>query len=103
MKRKEKTVVGIAWYRLEQWADLKEFCEDRYDMDATYDIWRKGAEKAMNDLRRDGQEVEIVDFDLDKFKTWCLANQKRPVAASRSEFTVLMLRDAHTQGSPVGQ
>ena len=95
MKRKDRTVVGIAWYRRQQWSALKEFCEDREAMDPAYGIWKRGAEKAMRDLRSDGQEVEQVDFDLEEFKLWCSANRKRPIAPSRSEFASLKLRDAH--------
>lgn len=94
-KQKQKAVVGIAWYRAEQWLALKDFCDDRERMDPTYQTWRSGAEKAMRDLRGEGQQVEVVDFDLEEFKVWCSANGKRPIAASRSEFATLKLRDAH--------
>ena len=94
-KQTEKVVVGIAWYRPEQWLALKDFCDDRGKMDPTYETWRRGAEKAMRDLRTKGERVEAVDFDLEEFKIWCSANRKRPIAASRSEFASLKLRDAH--------
>lgn len=42
-----------------------------------------------------GQELVAVDFDLEEFKAWCLANGKKRVAASRSEFTVNKLRETH--------
>ena len=93
MKGKERVLVGIAWYRPEQWLALKEFSEDREKMDPTYEIWRRGAQKAMRGLRKEGQEVERVDFDLVEFKVWCSANRKRPVATSRS--ASLKLRNAH--------
>ena len=60
-----------------------------------HDEWKRGATKALGDLRRQGEHVEPVDFDLNEFKKWCTANAKRPIASSRSEFTVLRLRQLH--------
>ena len=96
MKRNKEPIVGIAWYRADQWQSLLDFCEDRENMEGTYEGWRKGVEKAMRGLRSKGQDVEAVDFDLEEFTAWCAANGKRPVAASRSEFTSLKLRSTHT-------
>ena len=93
--KKSRTIMGIAWYRAQEWQALKQFCEDRDSMDATYDIWKKGALEAIRQIRSDGNEAVEVDFDLDEFKMWCSANNKRPVAASRSEFAVLKLRETH--------
>ena len=94
-KKKSRTIVGIAWYRPEEWVALKEFCEDRDAMDSTYEIWKKGVHKVMRKLRSEGQRVVPVDFSLEEFKVWCVANRKRPIAASRSEFAVLKLRETH--------
>jgi hypothetical protein len=95
LKKEPKAIVGIAWYRPEQWISLKDFCEDRDRMDATYEIWEKGAQEAMRQLRSSGEHVVSVDFNLEEFKMWCSANGKRPNAASRSEFTVFRTRDMH--------
>ena len=90
------TVVGITWYRPEQYSAVKAFCEDRDSMDPTYEVWKSGAEKVMRELQAQGTKVERVDFDLDEFKMWCSANAKPSNAASRSAFTSIKLRDAHS-------
>ena len=94
-KKEPTRIVGIAWYRPDQWISLKEFCEDRDRMDATYEIWEKGAQNAMRQLRSGGEHVVSVDFDLEEFKMWCSTNKKRPDASSRSEFTVFKTRELH--------
>jgi hypothetical protein len=94
-KKQSRSIVGIAWYRPEQWVELKEFSEDRDNMDPTHEAWKTGAEKVMHELRSKGERVEPVDFDLDEFKMWCRTNTKRPTAAARSEFASIKLRDAH--------
>jgi hypothetical protein len=95
---KPNAIVGIAWYRPDQWNALKAFCDDRDNMDPTYEIWQEGAQKAMRQLRSAGQRVVSIDFDLDEFKMWCSANSKSPNASSRSEFTVFKTRELHKGG-----
>jgi len=95
MNSNKQIVLGIAWYRLDQWEDLKKFCDDRDELEDTYEIWRRGAEKAFRDIRRSGQSAVKIDFDLVEFKMWCSATGKRPVGASRSEFTTITMRKSH--------
>jgi len=95
MKSKKEIFLGFAWYRPDQWDDLKKFCEDRDELEDTYEIWRRGAEKAFRDIRMSGQNPLKIDFDLVEFKMWCSANGKRPVGASRSEFTTITRRKSH--------
>ena len=92
---KPKTLVGITWYRPDQYDAVRTYCDDRDSMDATYQLWKTGVEKAMRQLRSEGNEVVPIDFDLDEFKRWCSANEKRPIASSRSAYTVQKLRDSH--------
>ncbi|MBI4546782.1 MAG: hypothetical protein HY707_02295 [Ignavibacteriae bacterium] len=40
-RKKQRTVIGIAWYRPEEWSALKEFCEDWETMDTSYDDWKR--------------------------------------------------------------
>ena len=98
-QRPNKVAVGIAWYRSGQWDELKAFCEDRETMEGSYDEWKRGATKALQDLRGKGEHVESVDFDLTDFQKWCTARKKRPNASSRSEFTVFRLRELHQSNS----
>ena len=90
-----RTVIGLASYHADEWEELKAFCDDRNTLEESYDEWKNNAEKARGDLELDGFHVEMVDFDLMEFKAWCRLNGKRPTAASRSEFTVLKLRERH--------
>ena len=96
-KQRKDHVVGIAWYRAEQWSALREFCEDSEEIESTHAAWKRGAEKAMRALRREGQAVEPVDFDLEEFKVWCAVNGTKPIGASRSEFTAQKLRETRAK------
>ena len=87
-----RAAIGIAWYRSDQWEDLKAYCEDPEIMENTYEAWKRGATKALRVLRRNGEHAGPVDFDLNEFRKWCEALEKRPVASSRSEFTLFALK-----------
>ena len=95
MTSKGQIFLGFAWYRPDQWEDLKKFCEDREELEDTYELWKQGAEKAFRDMRASGQTPLKVDFDLVEFKMWCSALNRHPVGASRSEFTATKLRESH--------
>jgi hypothetical protein len=90
------TVVGIAWYRPEEYSAVKAFCEDRDTMDTTYEIWRRGVEKVERELRADGTEVVRIDFSLADFKLWSSTHAQKANASSRSAFTSLKLRERYS-------
>jgi hypothetical protein len=98
-EKPKKVAIGITWYRSEQWNELKAYCEDGKTLEGTYDEWKRGATKTLHDLRRQGEHVEQVDFDLGEFQMWCDAHGKKPNASSRSEFTVLRLGQRHQSDS----
>ena len=85
--------IGLAWYRENEWQDLRSFCEDRDNLEEGYHEWKRGAEKALLDLRGKGVMAETVDFDLTQFKAWCQLQHKRPNGASRTEFITLIMSE----------
>ena len=86
-------VVGIAWYRPEDWDALKNFCEDWERMDPTYDDWKRHAEETLRNLRSQGLQAQPVDFDLNEFKMWCTVHGERPTGEARSKFVSSKVRD----------
>ena len=98
-EKPREVALGIAWYRSEQWEELKAYCEDRETMEHSYDDWKRESTKALHDLQSAGEHAQAVDFDLTEFKKWCAAHKKRPNASSRSEFTVFRLRELHQSNS----
>lgn len=52
--RKGKPVVGIAWYRPQQWQRLREVAVDIDMIEQTHAEWLAVATKTLNDLRREG-------------------------------------------------
>ena len=67
----EKPVVGIAWYRPEQWQRVRDIAEDSDEFEESYDEWLQIAEEKAKELQGRGLRVERVDVDSEKLILWC--------------------------------
>ncbi len=86
------TVIGVAWYRPDQWQQLRDVSADRDKLEDTYDKWVEDAERAVQGLRKRGLHVVKVDVDVAELALWC-ENQKIPVnGEARSKFAVFKLQ-----------
>lgn len=74
------TLIGIGWYKKEQWDDLRRVSVDREILENTWEEWATVAERRMIDLMRLGSNVQKVPVDVDDLVLWCRA-QYRPVDA----------------------
>jgi hypothetical protein len=83
---------GIAWYRREQWARLREISDDTEKLEDTYEEWLELATRALRDMRRLGMNVRKVDVDVEDLLGWC-NEQGRPVdPSSRANYVAEKLR-----------
>jgi hypothetical protein len=64
-------VVGIAWFRKDDYPALLKIFEDADKFAATWDEWIKRAEKAEQRLKNEGHMTERVYIDPDTFPDWC--------------------------------
>jgi hypothetical protein len=89
-----KIVTGVAWYRPEQWARLREISEDVENLDDTYEEWRQKAEQALRDIPADVR-VEKVDIDLEEVVAWCNVLGLPMNAQSRARYVSERLRQKY--------
>lgn len=100
MRRKSQTLLGVAWYRPEQWASLRSLASDAEILEEIHAEWVILARKTMRDLAAQGVAVRKVDVDVNDLQAWCIG-QKRPLDSSaRAEYAGKQLRDAHEGPSP---
>ena len=64
-------IVGIAWYRSEQYGLLRALAADADLMANTYEEWLAGVTKTMDDLRQRGIVARRVDVDVRELVAWC--------------------------------
>jgi len=86
------TVTGIAWYRRDQWARLRELAADADRLEEVYADWLAGAQKTAVQMTAVGVRIRRVDIDLDELVRWC-QHEDRPLdSAARAAFTAERLR-----------
>jgi hypothetical protein len=92
-----KTVMGVAWYRREQWGRFLEISSDRAELEDTYDEWKAVAKENLGYLARHGYTFRKVEIDVEELLIWC-NSQNRPVDGdARSEFTAVKLRESEQE------
>jgi hypothetical protein len=88
-------VVGIAWYRRDQWTRLREIASDADKLDELYEDWLAGAQKILVRMEVAGVRAQRVDVDLDELARWCRAEGRALDSAARAAFVASRLRLAH--------
>ena len=96
MSRDEHVIVGIAWYRKDQWSTLCAICSDPEVLEETHDEWLQVAEARVRDLVESGYVVEKVAVDLDDLTRWCVDRGDPINASARSQYVAHILRREHT-------
>jgi hypothetical protein len=84
--------VGIAWYRPEQWALLREVSTDRDKISEIWSEWEATASQKLAELRELGLDIRKVDVDVDELRAWCEQRQRSVDAGARSEYVAEKLR-----------
>jgi hypothetical protein len=79
-------VVGVAWYRPDQYALLRALATDAACMAATYDKWLAGVTKTMADLKKQGVAARRVDVDVKELVAWCQEEGRELDGAARATF-----------------
>jgi phage-related minor tail protein len=85
-------VMGVCWYKEEQWERLKEIVADPENIEDTYMQWKVDAEKTINELRNNGANVKKVSVDTEKMLLWANENNRPINGKARSEYAAYLLR-----------
>ena len=99
-RRKQKakdtgaTVMGVAWYRRDQWDRLLEISSDRAELEDTYDEWKAVAEENLGNLAKHGYKLRKVEIDIEELLIWCNSQNRAVDGDARTEFTVVKLRES---------
>ena len=86
-------VLGVAWYRREQWALLKSVAPDCDELEETYDEWVEYAERSFKDIRETGIDLVKVDVDVKELIQWCQADGRPVDASSRTAFVIQKMKE----------
>lgn len=92
-------VIGLAWFRKEDYPALRRIFEDGHKMPTTWKEWLEGAEEMEERAKAQGVIVERVYFDPDTFPAWCAAQGVPVDRQGRHAFIGLTLAGKHRNQS----
>jgi ribosomal protein L12E/L44/L45/RPP1/RPP2 len=81
-----KVMVGIGFYRREQWPLLLEAADDSHILEKTYDEWLDVVDTSIDAIKAHGLEPKLVDVDVDELISFCRKEGLRNNAGARSKF-----------------
>ncbi len=64
--------VGVIWFSRENYAEALRTMTDAKVLPRTFDEWLERANEAVEFIGREGGKVIRVEFDLNKFKSYCV-------------------------------
>ena len=76
MSSSPEVVLGIAWFRPDQWDLLRSVSADPDVLEPTHGEWEKLARRTIQDLARQGILARKVDVDVERLQAWCKAQQR---------------------------
>jgi hypothetical protein len=82
----EPAVVGIAWYRPEQWARLRALSTDPEALEDTFEEWVRLAEEKMEGLLQSGIMAKRISIDVEELNAWCIAQHLPMNGEARARF-----------------
>ena len=88
-------VIGLAWFRREDYPRLLTIFEDAHEMHDTWNEWEASARKVEERFKAEGYVVERVHIDPETFLDWCRRAGVGIVASSRSRFTAETVAKMH--------
>jgi hypothetical protein len=97
--RDSKTLImGVSWYRADQWDRLGEISEDKATFDTPYEESLVEWEKKIQDLEAQGIRPIKVEVDVEALLTWCTTQGLPVTPETRTKFMMNTLREYVRKG-----
>ncbi len=86
-----KPIVGIAWFKEEDYLFLRDIFQDGHALPATYAEWLQKAKGLFDNLSQRGFNPVKVYIDPDTFLQWCRENGRSLDAKARTAYVNFIL------------
>ena len=97
--RDSKTLImGVSWYRADQWDRLREISADKATFDTPYETALVEWEKQVQHLEAQGIRPIKVEVDVEELLTWCTTQGLPVTPETRTKFMMNTLRDYVREG-----
>jgi hypothetical protein len=91
-------ILGVAWFRDEQWPLLRSLAADPEKLEQTHAEWVVIAEEKIRELVKMGITVRKAHVDVNELHAWCLA-RKRPLDSSaRATYAMELMNTGRQPG-----
>ena len=81
-------VIGMAWYRPQQWQRLRQVSADMENLEENYHEWLVVASARFREMQEQGFDIRKVDLDVEDLVEWC-EQKGRPVDGhARAEYAL---------------
>ncbi len=85
-------VIGVAWYRPEQWEIMRNVAVDGDKLEDTYAEWLMDAERVVKQLQQGGLRVIKVDIEVADLMLWCESQQIPLDGKARSNYAAFKVQ-----------
>ncbi len=92
-KKSQKTILGVGWYKKEQWKLLRECSEDVENLENTYYEWVANANDTIKKISNSGHRIEKIEIDVHELIVWCKKENCTVNGESRSKFISLKTKE----------
>src|SRR5262245_10178872 len=97
-RAKKTLLMGVSWYRPEQWERLREISEDKATFAISYEASLIESEKKIQDLEAQGIRPIKVEVDVEALLTWCTIQGLPVTPETRTKFMMNTLREYVRKG-----
>ena len=92
MDSSPEVVLGVAWFRPDQWELLRSVSVDADVLETTHAEWEKLARRTIRDLAQQGILARRVDVEVERLQAWCAEKQRPLDASARAAYASERLR-----------
>jgi len=91
-------VMGVSWYRPEQWERLREISEDKEHFAMTYEASLLDSENKIKQLEAQGYRPMKVEVDVEEMLAWCSTQGLSVTPETRTKFMMNTFREQVRKG-----
>ena len=93
----KRPIIGVAWYKKDQWNRLLDISEDASELEETFEEWKSNALKKIKSIEKQGAIVEKIPVDTEELLAWCNTFRLSVNSRSRTEYVTKSLMKLQRQ------
>lgn len=92
-RKSKKPVLGVGWYKKEQWSLLREKSDDVQKLEDTYYEWVANANDTIKKLSNSPYHVVKIEIDVEELIEWCNKENYVLNGESRAKYISLKTKE----------